>query len=151
MNRGGRVKIYVCDLWDGLCDLGEHYYDNRCYKSIEDAEKRAERMTYTDGDYIEHYATVDELEACWEPEDAERLLAQRNASQSAYLNERQENAKLRKTLKALMTGTNVELCSGRDAPQCRECSMHHDGHGCAMTDAMRLLGCDHYGEPMEVE
>ena len=59
-----------------------------------------------------------------------------------------ENAQLRDTLKALMMGTNVELCADRDASQCQECSMALDEHRCAMSDAMLLLGIDMYGEPL---
>ena len=59
-----------------------------------------------------------------------------------------ENAKLRNSLKALMMGTNVELCADRDASQCQECSMALDEHRCAMSDAMLLLGIDMYGESL---
>lgn len=59
-----------------------------------------------------------------------------------------ENAKLRDSLKALMMGTNVELCADRDASQCQECSMALDENRCAMFDAMLLLGIDMYGEPL---
>lgn len=59
-----------------------------------------------------------------------------------------ENAKLRDSLKALMMGTNVELCADRDASQCQECSMALDENRCAMSDVMLLLGIDMYGEPL---
>lgn len=59
-----------------------------------------------------------------------------------------ENAKLWDSLKALMMGTNVELCADRDASQCQECSMALDEHRCAMSDAISLLGIDMYGEPL---
>ena len=59
-----------------------------------------------------------------------------------------ENAKLRDALKALMMGTNVELCADRDASQCQECSMALDEHRCAMSNAILLLGIDMYGEPL---
>lgn len=59
-----------------------------------------------------------------------------------------ENAKLLDSLKALMMGTNVELCSDRDASQCQECSMALDEHRCAMSDAILLLGIDMYGESL---
>ena len=62
-----------------------------------------------------------------------------------------ENAKLRSTLMALVVGTNAELCADRDYPDCKECSMNRDRENCTITDAMELLGCDAYGEPMEVE
>ena len=61
-----------------------------------------------------------------------------------------ENAKLRSTLRALMVGTNAELCADRDYPDCKECSMNRDRENCTVTDVMELLGCDAYGEPMEV-
>lgn len=62
-----------------------------------------------------------------------------------------ENAKLRDALKALMMGTNAELCAYRDEPDCKKCSMHHGKDGCAMVDAMELLGIDMFGEPLVVE
>lgn len=62
-----------------------------------------------------------------------------------------ENAKLRDSLKALMMGTNVELCADRDEPDCKECSMHHGKDGCTVVDAMELLSIDMYGEPLEVK
>jgi hypothetical protein len=62
-----------------------------------------------------------------------------------------ENANLRDALRALMVGTNAEMCADRDAPQCQECSTRSDNVRCAMTDAMELLGIDMYGEPMEVD
>ena len=58
-------KLYICDTWDTLCDYGEHEYDSRVYLSRGDAQKRAERLTYDDG-YVEHFARVVELKACWE-------------------------------------------------------------------------------------
>ena len=61
---------------------------------------------------------------------------------------RDENAKLRDSLKALMMGTNVELCADRDASQCQKCSMALDEHSCAMSNAILLLGIDMYGEPL---
>ena len=62
-----------------------------------------------------------------------------------------ENAKLRDSLKAIMMGTNVELCADRDEPDCKECSMHHGKDGCTVVDAMELLSIDMYGEPLEVK
>lgn len=62
-----------------------------------------------------------------------------------------ENAKLRDALKALMMGTNAELCADRDELWCKECFMHHGKDGCAMVDAMELLGIDMFGEPLGVE
>lgn len=59
-----------------------------------------------------------------------------------------ENAELRDSLKALMMGTNVELCADRDQPQCRECSMYRSDNTCVTSDAMELLGIDMYGEPL---
>lgn len=62
-----------------------------------------------------------------------------------------ENAKLRDALKALMVGTYAELCSDRDAPQCRKCSMRRDERECAITEAMELLGLHTDGTPVGVE
>lgn len=62
-----------------------------------------------------------------------------------------ENSKLRDTLKALMVGTYAELCSDRDAPKYRKCSMRRNDVECVLTDAMDLLGCDVNGEPLEVD
>lgn len=62
-----------------------------------------------------------------------------------------DNAKLRETLKGLMTGTNTELCADRDEDDCKMCSMHHGEDGCTVVDAMELLGIDMYGEPLRIE
>ena len=62
-----------------------------------------------------------------------------------------ENAKLRDSIKALMTGTYAELCADRDESQCRECSMRSGDDSCATADAMELLGIDVFGEPLEVD
>ena len=62
-----------------------------------------------------------------------------------------ENAKLRDALKALMMGTNAELCAYRDESGCKECSMHHGKDGCTVVDAMELLGIDMFGEPLGVK
>ena len=62
-----------------------------------------------------------------------------------------ENAKLRDALKALMMGTNAELCAYRCEPDCKGCSMHHGKDGCTVVDAMELLGIDMYGEPLGIE
>lgn len=64
---------------------------------------------------------------------------------------RAENANLRDSLKALMMGTNVELCADREEPDCKECSMHHGEDGCTVVDAMELLDIDIYGEPLGEE
>lgn len=81
---------------------------------------------------------------CWWERQYDRLKS-KNADLKA------ENAKLRDALKALMMGTNVELCADRDASQCQECSMALDEHRCVMSDAILLLGIDMYGEPLGVE
>lgn len=62
-----------------------------------------------------------------------------------------ENAKLRHVLKALMMGTNAELCADRDEADCTMCSMHHGKDGCVMVNAMELLGIDMFGEPLGVK
>lgn len=64
---------------------------------------------------------------------------------------RTENAKLRDALKALMMGTNAEMCADRDESDCKKCSMHHGKDGCAMVDAMELLGIDMFGESLGVK
>ena len=61
-----------------------------------------------------------------------------------------ENANLREALKALMMGTNAELCADRDEADCTMCSMHHGKDGCTVVDAMELLGIDMYGMPLGV-
>lgn len=66
-------------------------------------------------------------------------------------NLKKENVKLRNALKALMMGTNVELCAYRGELDCKGCSMHHGEDGCTVVDAMELLGIDMYGEPLRAE
>lgn len=84
-------------------------------------------------------------------EDKSSLLLRMADTQARLEFMESENAKLRDALKALMMGTNTELCAGRDEPDCKKCSMHHGKDGCAMIDAMELLCIDIFGEPMEVE
>ncbi len=74
------------------------------------------------------------LRCMWRDMELERLKA--------------ESVKLRDSLKALMMGTYAELCTDRDQPQCRECSMRRGDESCVAADAMELLGIDMYGEPL---
>ena len=83
--------------------------------------------------------------------DAKYLGVTTNRLAKIAANLERENAKLRDSLKALMMGTNVELCADRDEPECKECSMHYSEDECAMTDAILLLGIDMYGEPLGAE
>lgn len=63
-----------------------------------------------------------------------------------------ENEKLRDALRALMMGTYAELCTERDASQCRECSMRGESDdSCLVADACEVLGIDMYGEPLGME
>lgn len=66
------TKMYVCDTWDDLCDIGEHTIDHRCYRSRKDAELRASRLTYDD-EGVRNYAMVVELDACWAPNENDKL------------------------------------------------------------------------------
>ena len=59
--------VYVCEVYDDLCDIGESYLDTRCYLTREDAERRAARLSGTDRDGIRTWASVNELTACWGP------------------------------------------------------------------------------------
>ena len=60
------ATLWQCTLYD---DLSEHgYTDKKIYRTREEAEKRAERMTYTE-DGIDSWATVHEVEACWKEEE----------------------------------------------------------------------------------
>ena len=91
--------------------------------------------------HLEGLLGIDDKETSW--------LVQWRSEDAADV--RVENAKLRDVLKALMMGTNVELCAYRDEPDCKKCSMHHGKDGCAMVDAMELLCIDMFGEPLGVE
>lgn len=62
------MKVYACDCWDSLCDIGESSMDRRCYRTREDAEKRAKRLTYSE-DHVDYYAQVIEFEACWKGDE----------------------------------------------------------------------------------
>lgn len=77
-----------------------------------------------------------------------KLVAYAYAMYAAGAKTDAENAKLRSTLRALIAGTNAELCADRDYPDCKECLMNRDRENCTVTDAMELLGCNAYGEPM---
>lgn len=54
--------LWQCTLFDSLTDYP--YADSRVYRTKDEAERRAERMTYED-DYVEHWATVHPIQACW--------------------------------------------------------------------------------------
>lgn len=56
-------ELWQCTLYDDLTDYP--YADWKVYTTREDAERRAKRMTYED-DYVRHWATVHQLEGCWE-------------------------------------------------------------------------------------
>ena len=60
--------VYVCEVCDDLCDIGESYLDQRCYLTREDAEKRAARLTSTDRYGVRTWATVKELTVCYKPD-----------------------------------------------------------------------------------
>ena len=110
-NRGATVKVYVCDTWDSLCDIGEHSIDRYCYRTRDDAEKRAARLTYTD-DCVSYYAQVIELEARWKP-GADETLSVWQA----------ENAKLRKLAGALLT-SHEKMCTQRG--HCFGCTFFYE-------------------------
>lgn len=56
--------LWQCMLYDTLTDYP--YADSRVYRTKEDAEKRAKRMTYWEDDYVQHWATVHSVNACWQ-------------------------------------------------------------------------------------
>lgn len=58
--------LWQCTLFDTLTDYP--YADARVYRTQEDAERRARRMTYTD-DCVEHWAVVHPVKACWEEDE----------------------------------------------------------------------------------
>ena len=51
------VTVFYCDCWDSLCDIGEHYPDDRCYTSHDAASRRCERLCH-DVDGIQYRASV---------------------------------------------------------------------------------------------
>lgn len=55
--------LWQCTLFDTLTDYP--YADSRVYRTKEDAEKRAKRMTYWEDEYVHHWATVHSVKACW--------------------------------------------------------------------------------------
>lgn len=60
------MTVWQCTLFDSLTDYS--YADRRVYRTKEEAEKRAKRMTYTD-DGIEYWATVHPVKACWKEDE----------------------------------------------------------------------------------
>jgi hypothetical protein len=54
-------------LYDQFTDYP--YADTRVYRTREEAEKRAERMTGIDEDGIDYWATVHPVMACWKEEE----------------------------------------------------------------------------------
>lgn len=57
--------LWQCEFYDDLSECP--YTDERVYRTREEAEKRAERMTFTD-DGIDYWATVSPVRACWKEE-----------------------------------------------------------------------------------
>lgn len=57
------AELWQCTLYDSLTDYP--YADRRVYRTREEAEKRAERMTYEDG-CVSHWARVHAVTGCWE-------------------------------------------------------------------------------------
>ena len=55
--------LYVCECWDDLSEF--NYIDHRCYRTREDAERRARRLTYVE-DQVGYHARVVAMKACWE-------------------------------------------------------------------------------------
>lgn len=58
--------LWQCELYD---DLSEYpYTDAKIYRTREEAEKRAKRMTCEE-DGISYWATVFPVRACWKEEE----------------------------------------------------------------------------------
>ena len=57
------VTLWQCTLYDSLTDYS--YADHRVYKTREEAERRAKRMTYTDDYGVKYGATVHPVTGCW--------------------------------------------------------------------------------------
>ena len=55
--------LWQCTLYDQFTDYP--YADTRVYRTREEAEKRAERMTGIDEDGIDYWASVHPVKACW--------------------------------------------------------------------------------------
>ena len=58
--------LWQCTLYDDLSECP--YTDARVYRTREEAEKRAERMTDIE-DGIEYWATVHPVMACWKEDE----------------------------------------------------------------------------------
>ena len=56
------TPLWQCTLYDDLTDYP--YADWHVYRTKEEAEKRAERMTYED-EYVRHWANVYKVTGCW--------------------------------------------------------------------------------------
>lgn len=53
-----------------------------------------------------------------------------------------DNAKLRRLLEGIARGTYRELCTHRDKPECKECSMRDGDMTCLIADASQFLGIE---------
>ena len=95
--------LWQCTLYDTL--TGYPYADSRVYRTKEEAEKRAKRMTYWEDDYVQHWATVHSVNACW---------------QLDKLKLKNENDKLRK----LVRGLDYCLSSRRRFVSCERCPLY---------------------------
>ena len=118
------MKVYVCDTWDSLSDIGESIIDKRAYVTRDAAERRAERIRRSGCDEIEEYARVVELELCAEPTDADKLIAERTVWYLHARNVEAENAKLRKSLERA-AGIIADICG--ECPACRYEWLSSDG------------------------
>lgn len=60
------MTLWQCTLYDSLTDYP--YPDSRVYRTREEAEKRAKRMTYMD-DGVRCWARVRPVKACWKEDE----------------------------------------------------------------------------------
>ena len=58
--------LWQCTLYDDCTEYG--HADKKIYRTREEAEKRAERMTDIE-DGIEYWATVHPVMACWKEDE----------------------------------------------------------------------------------
>lgn len=119
------MKVYVCDTWDSLSDIGESIIDKRAYVTRDAAERRAERIRRSGYDEIEEYARVIELELCAEPTDADRLIAERTVWYLHAQNVEAENAKLRELVRDMW----------HDMPKSESCGWDSEHNHCTGYDS----------------
>lgn len=101
-------KLYICEY---STDNGRYYWDMRCYRYRDDAEKRADRLKKQS--LSVRFVHIHEVLPCWEPGNYER-------ETRARLKAQLENYRLRNHLRDLLNEVLDGATEGLSRKRCRE-------------------------------